>query len=240
MSKVTVYWSSGFPSDQVGIQPAIGLITPRPKKLSLYLKDILPQDKKNAAYLRCPSIVQEIKRYYTINSPIDYSFSWDKGNTWTNDSDQKFFDNFVLTMHESTAFLGIYYSFFCEEDLEMTIYPPFLHSEDILRDALVLPGALNIGKWVRSIHPAFIYKKESGTIKIKENRPLFYIKFSTDKEIVFKEFDYNTKISKLIANGQNISRVMFPGRRLEFYYKMFSQYRLRGLLLKSIKENLIE
>jgi hypothetical protein len=84
------------------------------------------------------------------------------------------------------------------------------------------------------------FGKMLGTLNLKEDEPLFYVEFLTDRPIILKRFvttaklmDYATACStspfKIEKNVPLISR-----------YKRFKSARMNSLVLNEIKKNLID
>lgn len=237
MSKTVVYWTNVIHDE---FDSSFSNFISPPEKLSLYLKNILPPDRKQAFYLKCPSIVEELKKYYVVKFPIDLKIEWGENRVFSKDYNQPFFER--LTQHggNGVVFINTHLLLFCEESLELNMLPPFLHGEDLNRDATMLPAGMDIGRWIRPLHPYYIFKNNPGSLNIKAGEPLFYFKFNTDKEITFKKFKYTEKIKNIMKGNLMFSRTFFPMNRLKFYYDMFIQYKLRDAFLKEVKNNLVE
>ena len=115
--------------------------------------------------------------------------------------------------------------------------PPFLMDNFISNNTICIPGKFDIGKWFRSIDIAFYLKDGHNNFKIKENEPLNYIKFDTDKKIIFKQFMMDTNVEKyLIPVLKSKSNRKSKPRSLYEYYNMFKN---KKKIIKEIKNNLI-
>ena len=76
--------------------------------------------------------------------------------------------------------------------------------------------------------------------EIKENEPLFYVEFKTDRPIILKRFNMNNQLDK-IARGNVFSSNLFgKGQTLLSRYIKFNNSGLRDKILKEIKNNLID
>ena len=79
-----------------------------------------------------------------------------------------------------------------------------------------------------------------GIFEIKENEPLFYVEFKTDRPIILKRFNMNNQLDK-IARGSVFSSNLFgKGQTLLSRYVKFNNSGLRDKILKEIKNNLID
>jgi hypothetical protein len=204
-----------------------------------FLKNI--KNKKTDMEL-CPSIKKYMKNTFFIKSIYDYNFeiSEDK-NVTSNSYNQSFFNNHVLVRSTSDKLFSFSqkHVFFTEEKtLEMsTGILPFLEDNNITKKCITIPGTLDIGKWFRSTDFAFFLKNNNNKFEIQEDEIYQYIRFYTDKKIIFKQFKINEKLSKYLSDISNAKefRKIKP-RVLEEYYQMFKN---KKHIIKEIKNNLI-
>ena len=67
----------------------------------------------------------------------------------------------------------------------MPVYftPPFFQKPGYTQDATILPGEFDVGNWFRPYNFEIQTWSNHGIITLKENEPIFYAEFKTDKKI---------------------------------------------------------
>ena len=196
----------------------------------------------------CPAIKDYAKNIFSMKSIYDYNFKIDSTdninsiNLKSDMHDQLFFNKHIIIRSAPDKFFSFsqHFVFFTEESsLKMSagIFP-YLEDNDITKKCKIIPGTYDIGKWFRAIEFAFFLKSEYQEFNIKENEIYQYIKFETDKKIIFKQFRANENIKKYLSDiiGSKNSRIL-KNRLLENYYLMFNH---KKQIIKEIKNNLIE
>lgn len=189
-------------------------------------------------YVKCPSFQDYIKNIFVIRSTNDYELTWDKKEKTLKSSmyDQKYFEKFVNIRNLSTGLFSYEepkLMLFAEKSLEATLLPPFFHNT--LNRSVVIPGTYDIGKHFRKLECA-LQLFDSTKIIIKENDPLYYIKFNTQEKIIFKKFLFTQKcdeLNKHLGIKKSLVKRTVP---LKWYYDRTS----RDALLKEIKNNLMD
>lgn len=200
------------------------------------------KDKKTLIEF-CPSIKNYMKNTFALKSLYDYNFEInDENNIKSNLYDQNFFDKHVIirsSIDKLFSFNQEFVFFTEEKSLKMSAgITPFLENNNITKRCINIPGTLDIGKWFRLIDFAFYLKDDFNKFEINEEEIFQYIKFETDKKIIFKQFTVNEKINKYfydIINAKSF-RINKP-RTLDGYYSMFNH---KKQIIKEIKNNLID
>lgn len=190
----------------------------------------------------CPGFKDYMNNYFGLQSIYDYQFIIKDGKLFSQDYNEKFFneavsirslENKVFSFHQSFIF------FTEEKSLEMSCgIQPFLEDGNINERCIVVPGMLDIGKWFRAIDFAFILKNNFNEFKIKEGEIFQYIKFNTNKKIKFKQFGMSAKLdfyTESIASAKDNRRPKI--RQMSEYYKIFNS---KKSILEEIKNNLVE
>lgn len=206
-------------------------------------------DKNNLSeFIRCPSIIDFSKNTFGIRSPIDFSFTWTGDDFFTHIYDQQFYNQQVVPRDIQAGLFSLNFMhliFFCESDLEMEAIPAFYENNDFVNNTMVMSGTFNVGKWFRPIDLAFFLKNGAlnKKINIAENDTLMYIKFNTKENIKFKKFYMDQEISKIssyvIRNKQTTNDKSIKNY-LNNVYSKFINSGINKILLKKIKENLME
>ena len=129
-------------------------------------------------------------------------------------------------------------SLFCEDPLEISFTPPYLHRTSQPNQGFVHATKYSISSWFRPL--VFIYQLWPGIKELKmiKGEPIAYIQFHTDRPIVFKQVKTTQEIldiSKTCLTHKNIQ----PFQPLKHLYKKFNQKGLRTALLSEIKKNVL-
>lgn len=189
----------------------------------------------------CPSVKNYMKNTFYIKSIYDYNFyiTEDK-KILSNMYNQKFFDDHVVIRDidkQIFSFSQTSVFFTKEKSLLMSVINPYMEDNNITKKCIPIPGSVDIGKWFRTTDFAFFLKKEYNVFNIEEEEIFQYIKFHTDKKIIFKQFKVNKKISEYLSDVNNAknSRVS-KLRKIEEYYDMFKN---KKQIIKEIENNII-
>jgi hypothetical protein len=243
--KITVYWSPWSMPERAASMMLIDF-----KPVSL-MSDIQKRRAKNPIippsnflqsgnYQSCSALHTFAKNMFILKSPISAEIELDKNGTIIKNSE---FSNWFLERISSvensfSIDLDIGYLFFSEETLSAEVTSPYMH-KTTYQDYGFFPSAqMDISSWLRPFPVIFQLWENVNKIKIKENEPLFYIKFDTDKEIEFKKFFMTPGIFNKSSACTN-HKENFKFQPMEKLYKMFNSNGLRNQVLKEIKENLV-
>jgi hypothetical protein len=79
----------------------------------------------------------------------------------------------------------------------------------------------------------------SGELIIKEDEPIFYVEFLTNKKIKLVRFKYTKKLMTYAQHCVDAPPIFGNNLPLVKRYKKFKESRMRDLVLKEIKENII-
>lgn len=190
---------------------------------------------------KCPALADELINTYNMYSIYDYEFYIDLESNLvkSNCFDQTFFDTNVNVRsipHKLFSYRQGFVFFTDEDTLDVTFCKfPFLEDNEVTKRCKIIPGRFDIAKWFRPIELAFFLKKEYNSFQIFKDDILYYTQFHTDKKINLKQFYYNDRLiefANVCGNG-----AQFSLKNLDNYYKMF---KLKKLILKEIKSNLVE
>lgn len=222
-----------------------------PQPLSSELFEYSKQDMKPANnFFMCPSYHSFLKNKFVIKSPLDYDLTWNVNNEMNFFSssfyDQKFFDNYVSTRESSFGMVSLLFFshiFFAEESCDMEVTSAYLSNNDFVNDTIYIPGTMNIGDWFRNLDFAFLMKYKNKPLKINQGDSLRYVNFKTDQKITFKKFFFTEKCSEILNYCLN-QKLFKKNKNVKSYlqdiYGLFKQSKLKNVLLKEIKSNLME
>ena len=240
--ETTVYWGVPFANGPVPYFLNIEEPSPSISELKKLGKELgALTTSPSMSILRCPSIVDTTRNTFVITSPIDINITWMNGKVIVNSDDSSFVD---IRDHAS-GFLSVTfmkYIFFTEDDeLNMRVRNAFFTKNDFTTKCNIIEGEFNIGQWFRNLDASF-YFKESGTVVIKKGDPLFYVEFQTKQTVKLKKFMFNNELAQInqfCLSAKNYNK--FPlANYFTLLYSMFRKSKVKGQILKNIKNNLIE
>jgi len=206
------------------------------------LKNTISKDSIQKINLnKCPSFHNYMDNIYGVQSLYDYSFYIENGNVLTSEYDQVFFNKHVVarSLEDKSFSFAQRYMFIAEESLEMSAgITPFFEENEVSKRCMLVPGSFDIGRWPRIVDFAFFLRKEYDRFVIKEGDIYQYIKFHTDKKIIFKQFypsAYAEKHIKSIDKAKENRNSKF--KELTSFYDMFRNHKN---FIVDIKNSLIE
>lgn len=214
---------------------------------SLY-KDLIKDKNEDNAYnnyMDCPAVIRSFQNTFIVRLPWNTTRNIDfNTGKFLNENNQE--DNiseyFVpKPTSRSRLMFNLYHHhlLFSEDDLEATVLPAYMHSSELQTKCTYIPGTMNISKWFRPIEGAFELQNGVSSISLKTDDPLCYIKFDTSEPIKFVRFNLSKELWEL-SQGCVQHKQHQPKKSLLYLYKLFHHTGMRKLILKNIKNNLIE
>ena len=244
---IVVYWS---PEAILEKQNQQILLDIKPKPLMsdiLKRRAINPKTPKNAiftqfgtGYHECMALHELIDNAYVIRSPFDASITLDETGSVIQDGKRHlwFMDRTTSIQNAFSVDFDLSYFFFCEEPLEVSITPPYLHQTHQPEYGFISSVKWDISSWFRGF--ILIYQLWEGKNKIyfEENEPLAYLHFHTDRKIIFKEFKLTKEIID-IGFACTTHKHILPFQPMKKLYKRFNSTSIKKRLSNEIKNNLI-
>ena len=203
-------------------------------------------------YHRCPAFADELTNLYGIKSVYDYDIEvkddqvnprFDKRNEI---SDIDFFHKHVMIRsikHRLFSFSqGIV--FFTDMDtpsLIMSQLSPYMEDNTIAKNAIVVPGQFDIGKYFRTLDFAWHFRDNCERIKFDRDIITFYLRFHTKEKIKFRRFMWTKELGDLNGMMGSVKQRKEPellSKALQFYYNIFDKHNLKKKMLKIIEDNL--
>lgn len=231
---INVYWAC-FESEWMRAKEPFSV------SKTFYSSNIANSNYGGTSLNYCPAFNKNLKNLYSVNSLYDYKFTIVDNELKTDMYDQNFFDEHVVVRSIENKFFSFnnkYIFFTDEESLPITAYEfPFLEQNEISKRCIPIPGQYDIGKWFRPLEFPFILKDNFDEFNVGYEDVLYYIRFHTDKKIVFKQFIVNDKIESYLKSSVSIQN--YKSKRylnLDSFYEKFNH---KKHILKEIKQNLI-
>jgi len=240
--KVKIYWS-GYNEIQTSDWT---LLYDNPKTLFDELDNQKSNniDKKSNIFL-CPAVRNHTKNTLVIRNPSKQHIKIKKieGKPMVIPDNYNMLPSKVVRLEnlENQILVQLFnsYIFFSEdENLNMTLTSTYFSKTPHIKYGAIVPGKFNIGKWFRNINLEFNLWKNISELIIEKGEPIAYINFDTEKEIELVRFDLNSKLIQF-SKASAASPRWLPFATLKDRYKLFKQNRVRDLVLKEIKNQVI-
>jgi hypothetical protein len=238
-----VYWSVTKPSEDI----YLGLDEPKPVIADFKeTANLLPFKQTRSDFTRCPSVIDYSKNMFSIKSPTNIGFVWDGNEVHFDDSiDKDFLAGVVLPREIKSGMLSLRimpYVFLAEDSCEMHLTGPNLCINNFVDTCTVVPGQFNVGKWFRPLDFGFFIRQQHREVLIAKGDTIANIRFLTDEPITFKKFYLTPTCEDIINNVVSFKKSQRLGLKNYFtsMYNDFHTSKLRKILMKEIKNNLLD
>ena len=239
---VVVYWSPFYSKTTVEENWDLLYATPTQLYKELNLKREI-STQANSNLLSCPASSARFKNTYVFKNTLETQYLF-KNNQPTPQSKNfinmsivrppSFKNNLIVSMHMNWVF-------FTEEDsLTMHLNPPYFSNAPHLKYGSICPGGFDIGKWFRPIAVEFNLWDNIKEFTVKENEPIFYLEFISDRPVILKRFYMSDEVRSFAKSSTNAVKVMGEWLPLKKRYEQFKRTSGKNIILKDIKNNLIE
>jgi hypothetical protein len=228
--KTIVYWTMYTAIDRI---TKSNLLFEPPQ----HIWSTLPKDGTDS-YRACQASHGFFKNTYVLNNALDLSVVLsDDGKTVVPN------DGFVLPKHpaydgQHTITIDYAWLFFTEDDIELAMYPPYLHNPTTAKHGAVHAASYNISKWFRPIVPQYTLWKGVNTFEAKANEPLMYLDFKTDNKIQLQHFELTPEIYEIAAGSVSFKDLKHRVPMQDLYHR-FTRSKRDKRLLQLIKQNLL-
>lgn len=129
--------------------------------------------------------------------------------------------------------------FFADQPLNVTMTSPWLETPEHMKSCNVVPGRYDIGKWFRAVNIEFMLHEGVTQLEIKKDEPVVYFTFNTDEPINLIRFKMDPELRRYsVACATSTS--WEPWIPLADRYKRFKESRMRSIILKKIKESIVD
>jgi hypothetical protein len=249
MSKdsVNVYWAVVV-DDNYGMDRQLMMDEPETLRKIIY-DSRNKENKVKQNFLKCPAVTAILNNTLVWKAPKNTSVDIANPNyqfdprdpmpryrngdyfDWYSDRPQTIQDNVLITF-------DYHIIFFSDEELDVMFTAPYFSQAPHLQYGSVVPGIFNVGSWFRPMNAEFNLWDGNTYIELKENEPIAYFNFLTEKKINLQQFRMTEDLYK-ISRSVTSSIVWLPNRPLRERYELFKRRRLRSVILNKIKENLV-
>jgi hypothetical protein len=247
---IVVYWApNSIAEDNVG-PGNWNLLYHDPINLFKYWSefDIKSSDKDQASFMKCPAFKNLSKNLYAWNWPIDSSYTYNANSGEVNQIEVFPTTESFMACHPPrnqtmTTGPSIEFSYrihmFAEEPVEVMLTGPYLQKVEYQKYGFLTSGQFDVGKWFRTLNVEIQLHENSGELHIKKDEPIFYVNFLTDRKIILKRFELTKEIDSYSRKCITAKSMLGYRMPLSESYNIFAKSRMKDILIKKIKENLI-
>jgi hypothetical protein len=252
MSKdtITVYWSP-FPFTKESSQWNMLYREPEPV-LSDFKLDRKKINKNISNFWKCPMFMETLSKVYQVknNLDLDSSLPMDEIIKKQDSGESNFSINGgkislicprVSSLNSYVNLnLNMTWLMFADEPVNVKISAPYFPTVTVGDGVLVAPGEFDIGTWYRPFNYDMHIPITTKELHFKKDDPLLFFEFMTDKKIVFKRYSMTNHLNELAKECIDYAvRYGFNIKMID-KYNMFKQSQMREIILKEIKNNLID
>jgi len=239
MSKdLTVYWANVLngPLD-------LSILFEEPTSFMHEISLNKNKNNKDDNLLRCPAVFGLGKNLFVLKNTLKTSASFiiedGKVSSEMDSDDGRWSVNRPPSLNQNLlAAFDYSLIFFTEEDVEVMFSSPYFSQAQHLSWGAVVPGIYNCGSWFRPFNLEFNVWPGIEKISLEEGEHLAYVKFFTEKNVVFKRFSMTDKlVTQAItcsSAGSWESKVPLLKR-----YSRFKKSKRDLFVLNQIKDNLV-
>jgi hypothetical protein len=191
-------------------------------------------------YQACTALHELAKNIFVLKCPFDANVELEEDGRIKSTNRPGWFIERNSTINENKCVdIDLSYLFFCDESLDMSFTPPYMHKTQQHKYGFIASVKYNIGYWFRPTISVFQLWDNINEIKINENEPFAYLHFHTNKKIKLKEFKLTSEVLNL-TNTCVRHKYIIPFQSLEKLYDRFVRTGMRKRVLAEIKKNTIE
>jgi hypothetical protein len=190
-------------------------------------------------YHMCEAFKNLSDNTFIYRAPFSVDIQLDKEGMIQESLNSVFFGNRIGSFEDCYAIdFFAANTFFCEEPLEISITPPYMHQTSQPEYGFICSVKYDIGRWFRPMVMIYQLWKDKNKIYFQKDEPLAYYHFHTDREVKLVQFVPNKKI-KSIAGACLYYKTVIPFQPLDVLYKKFVENNINKQLIAEIKQNLL-
>jgi hypothetical protein len=241
---INVYWAPGYKKTFENPEDW-SILYPDPVNLYTDLTKSRNLGAKTDSFLVCPATKDLFKKTYVFKNVINckYEYDFSGNNNIITPLTEEFLHSFVNREPSITTGplirIALSYVLFADQPLLTTFTNPTFSKPEYTKYGTPVPGEFDIGQWFRPYTMEMQMWDKKGTFELKENEPLVYAKFNTDKEIKLHRFNLNDDLWGYIDHCIAYKVLFGPIKPLAERYNKFKQSRLADTILTEIKKNVV-
>lgn len=245
--QIDVYWGP-LTNHEISFGKDWNMLYPDPVNLFSELQKQKTKDAGYANYFACPATQKRFKNTYVFRNSLKTSLEFDFTEGYDKHTVKPLTENYIAYSVERapTTEIGplinfqLYYGFFAEEPLTMSFTPPVMSRPKYTQYGTVVGGEFDIGQWFRPLAMEVQMWDMKGEFHLEEDEPLFYVEFKTDKKVNLKRFHFNAALHSYQKACSEDTQAFGRGTPLVKRYERFKRSRMNDLILKEIKQNLLD
>jgi len=188
----------------------------------------------------CPSFSNLAKRISPITFPFDAKYIRKDQDVIPDSKHYLEIETRTSSFNNCINFIPSYrYTFFSEEDVNMTLSSPYFSDSPHMKYGRVTPGSFNISKWFRTVNFEITLWQDTNKIEFKKGEHLAYVHFDTENDIEFVQFTMTSELHKILRVCGGSSN-WAPQELLCTRYDRFNKSNLDKIVLREIKKNIVE
>jgi hypothetical protein len=241
--ELVVYWSPYYPI-KAEERYDWNMVYPDPEPVvgSIRKNKVASADASNSI-LYCPAFKELFKNTYSFSNAIDSKFEFDKqtGKFEGMQEHQMHGTKTMMTFLEDrkVLWLPLGWLFFSEEPVQMEITPPYIHDTVHQKYGSIVPGAYDISKWFRPVLTEIQMWEKQERFHLPAE-PVMYARFNTDRKVVLKRFELTADIFKIAESVADTKSMLGRFKSMEHRYATFKSSRTNDILLRKIKEAVLD
>jgi hypothetical protein len=223
---------------EMELQPVLKDIHKRRSK-DRFLQSNNPNSPLPNGYQMCTALHELCNNMYYIKAPFETHVTFYEDL----DSRQGHYADWFQHRYSSidgamSADFRYSYMLFCEESLEVSLTPPYLHKTSQPEYGFVCSVKWDISSWFRPHILIYQLWEGKNQIYFKKDEPLAYLTFNTDRPIIFKEYKLTQEILNISSACLEHKRII-PFEPMKRLYEKFTKTSIKKRLSNEIKKNLI-
>lgn len=192
------------------------------------------EERREADYTKCPAVSDYFNNIFVIRCPYDVTVAYDYdtdryttdrlGQDWYN---QTFYPRFPVIKNNqlvgACVTMRINYLFVADQDVEIESMDVPVLSTTLTRNIKLIPGTMNIHRWVRPVDFTFEIQDLNQPLELKRGDPLFAVRFKTSERVQLQHVDYSTDLQN-VAEACLASKNYVPRKSLKYRYEMAKRF----------------
>jgi len=255
---VTIYWSPANFNNQV---QSWTMLYASPKSLASEIRAMRHPDAGSESIQGCPASKDALDKVYVINSAVDDSLELSKESmemfySMSNGEIPKATglhfptpDNPLSLLnvprHPSLdGYINLTYNlgwqFLADEPVVARFTAPYFPPVTPAPGVILSAGEFDIGSWFRPFNLDYHVPLGTTKLEFKQDDPLFYVEFFTEKKIILKRYITTPFLSSLMSETVGSTSLYGKFKSLPQRYKHAKSTRIIDQALKEIQNNLID
>lgn len=242
---ITVYWG---PGERLPYEARNNMLHRKPESL---LSFIHGEKTPESTQQRCPAMKDRLNNVFVFKSAVndEFDINLDEVAAVRYKDEQHLFNvpSKTKVIQPRPGQLNGYYTatymmtwlLFASEPVLAKFTAPYYPAVSPVKGALLATGEYDIGRWFRPVALEYHIPDGENHFSIKENDPLMFVEFMTDKKIVFKRFQPDDILQSLAVEFANSPKAIGQNMTLDHRYDIADESEMSKLVLAQIKKNLV-